>query len=141
MSSVFTKIIQGDLPARFVWRDASVVAFLSINPLTPGHTLVVPIRETDHWIDLDAGEWAHVAEVSRQIALAINDVWPSEKVALMLLGYDVPHVHAHLVATSGVGDIDFATADLDPDPAEMDDAATKIRNALTVREATGVAAA
>lgn len=138
MPSVFTRIIDGELPGRFVWRDERAVAFLSINPLTPGHTLVVPVLEADHWVDLPADAWAHVADVSHQIGQAIRDVWSPEKVALMLLGYDVPHVHAHLVATEGVGDLDFSRAEMAPDPAMMDDAAERIRSALLARGAEAV---
>lgn len=128
--TVFTRIIRGELPGRFVWRDDSAVAFLSINPLQPGHTLVVPIAEIDHWIDLPPGLWAHLSEVSYSIALTLAEVFEPAKVGMMLAGLEVPHCHVHLVPIRGVHDLDFANADPSPDPAALDMAAAQIRSAL-----------
>lgn len=130
MSTIFTKIIEGELPGRFVWRDASCVAFLSINPLKPGHTLVVPIAEVDHWVDLDPDLMAHLTEVSHRVAAAQQRIWSPTKVGLMIAGLEVPHVHLHVVPIWGVNDLDFANADPDPDPVAMDDAAAKLSAAL-----------
>ena len=130
MATVFTRIIDGELPARFVWRDDVCVAFLSINPLATGHTLVVPRREVEHWIDLDASTWAHVAEVSRTIGTALQQAYDPVKVGMMLAGLEVPHVHVHLAPITTMADLDFAQADPDPDPGEMDRAAETIRSAL-----------
>jgi histidine triad (HIT) family protein len=130
MSTVFTRIIDGELPGRFVWRDERCVAFLSINPLRTGHTLVVPIEEVDHWIDLDPDLLAHLTVVSREIAAAQQEVFAPERVGLMIAGLEVPHVHLHVVPISGVHDLDFANAQRDPDPAEMDDAAARLNEAL-----------
>ncbi|KAA0236442.1 MAG: putative HIT-like protein [Acidimicrobiales bacterium] len=131
--TVFTRIIRGELPGRFVWRDDSAVAFLSINPLQPGHTLVVPIAEIDHWIDLPAGLWAHLSEVSRSIAVTLAEVFQPVKVGMMLAGLEVAHCHVHLVPIRGVHDLDFANADPSPDPAALDAAAERIRSALRDR--------
>jgi histidine triad (HIT) family protein len=130
MATVFTRIIDGELPGRFVWRDERCVAFLSINPLRTGHTLVVPIEEVDHWIDLDPDLLAHLTVVSREIAAAQQEVFSPERVGLMIAGLEVPHVHLHVVPISGVHDLDFANAQRDPDPAEMDDAAARLNEAL-----------
>ena len=130
MPTIFTRIIEGELPGRFVWRDETCVAFLSINPLRPGHVLVVPIDEVEHWIDVEAGTWAHLMSVSRTIGAALQSAYDPEKVGLMLAGLEVPHVHVHLVPINGVHDLDFANADTDPDPAALDEAADKIRAAL-----------
>ena len=139
MPTVFTKIIDGELPGRFVWRDDTCVAFLSIAPLATGHTLVVPRQEVDHWIDLDEGSWTHVAEVSRLIGTALQRAYEPVKVGMMLAGLEVPHVHAHVVPIRSMADLDFAQADNDPDPAQMDAAAETIRSHL--RELGGRAAA
>lgn len=130
MATIFTRIIQGELPGRFVWRDDVCVAFLSINPLRPGHVLVVPIVEVEHWIDLEPGVWAHLMTVSRTIGTALQAAYNPTKVGLMLAGLEVPHVHVHLVPIDGVHDLDFANADTDPDPAALDEAAETIRAAL-----------
>jgi histidine triad (HIT) family protein len=130
MPTIFTRIIDGDLPGRFVWRDEQCVAFLSINPLRPGHVLVVPRVEVDHWLDLEGDLWAHLTAVSRTIGAALQTAFEPTKVGLMLAGLEVPHVHVHLVPIDGVNDLDFANADPDPDPAALDDAATRIRDAL-----------
>lgn len=130
MASVFTKIIDGELPGRFVWRDDLCVAFLSINPLNPGHVLVVPREETEHWIDLDLGTWEHLTRVSKAIGAALQRAYHPEKVGMMLAGLEVPHVHVHLVPINAVADLDFAQAEQDPDPAELDLAADSVRQAL-----------
>jgi diadenosine tetraphosphate (Ap4A) HIT family hydrolase len=113
VASVFTRVITGELPGRFVWRDDRVVAFLSVDPVTTGHVLVVPIAEVDHWVDLDPPLWTQVSVVSHIIA-----------------GFEVPHVHVHVFPAHGLDDIGFTKADPAPDPAVLDDAAERIRVAL-----------
>ncbi len=130
MASVFTRIIEGELPGRFVWRDERSVAFLSIAPIRPGHVLVVPIEEVDHWIDLEPDLAAHLMVVSRTIAWAQQAAFRPARVGLMIAGLEVPHTHLHLVPIGSERDLDFANADHDPDPAALDDAAERIRQAL-----------
>lgn len=130
VTSVFTKIIRGELPARFVWRDDKCVGFLSINPLKPGHTLVVPREEIDHWLDLPPDLLSHLVGVAQTIGRAQQRVWKPVKVGLMLAGLEVPHVHLHVVPIWGVHDLDFANAERDPDPASLDEAARLLREAL-----------
>jgi len=130
VASVFTRIITGELPGRFVWRDERCVAFLSINPLAKGHVLVVPIHEVDHWLDLDTELWTHVAEVSRQVGLAVQDAFEPPRVAQMIAGFEVPHVHVHVLPAADLDAMSFANAELAPDPAQLDDAAQRIRDAL-----------
>jgi histidine triad (HIT) family protein len=130
MPTIFTRIINGELPGRFVWRDDRCVAFLSINPLAPGHTLVVPRTEVDHWIDLEPDLAAHLMGVSGNVARVQQAVFAPERIGLMIAGLEVPHVHLHLVPMNGVHDLDFARAAADPDPDEMDAAAALIRDGL-----------
>ena len=130
MTTVFSRIIDGELPARFVHTDDRCVAFLSINPLRPGHTLVVPRAEVDHWIDLDPADWQHVSAVARRIATAIQRAYRPAKVAAALAGLEVPHVHVHLVPIDTMADLDFTRAEQSPDPAALDEAAAAIRAAL-----------
>jgi histidine triad (HIT) family protein len=130
-------IINGDLPGRFVWKDDRCVAFLSINPLAPGHTLVVPRQEIDHWVDADAGLLGHLTMVSRDIGAALQTAFSPIRVGMMIAGLEVPHLHIHLVPMNGVHDLDFANADPSPDPADLDAAAAAIRLALGDSGASG----
>lgn len=130
MTSVFTRIINGELPARFVWKDDQCVAFMSIAPLRQGHTLVVPRREVDHWLDLDPDVAAHLMATAQAIGKAIQGAFSPSKVGLMIAGLEVPHVHLHVSPIDGVHDLDFSNADPDPDPASLAEAAERIRTAL-----------
>ena len=130
MATVFTRIIDGELPGRFVWRDDVAVAFLSVNPLREGHVLVVPREEMDHWIDADPDTLAHLTKVSRTIARAIDEAFAPTKVGMMIAGLEVAHLHIHLVPIDGVHDLDFANAQQEPDPAALDAAAERIRAPL-----------
>jgi histidine triad (HIT) family protein len=138
MATIFSRIISGELPGRFVWRDDSVVAFMSIAPLQPGHTLVVPVAEVDHWIDLEPDLLAHLTDVSRLIGLALQEAFQPVKVGMMLAGLEVPHTHIHLVPIRGVHDLDFANADSSASGDSIEDAAQRIRDALRSMGAPGV---
>jgi histidine triad (HIT) family protein len=130
LASIFTRIIDGELPARFVWRDEQAVAFLSIEPLKPGHTLVVPRREVDHWLDLDPELAAHLMRVAQSVGRGIQRAFRPTKVGLVILGLEVRHVHLHLSPIDGMRDLDFARAERKPDPKAMDAAAERLRTAL-----------
>ncbi len=130
MPTIFSRIISGELPGRFVWRDEQCAAFLTINPLSPGHTLVVPIAEVDHWLDLDPALAAHLMTVSQTIGKALQRGFGPARVGLIIAGLEVPHTHLHLVPIDAVADLDFARAEQNPDPAALDDAAARIRDAL-----------
>lgn len=131
MASIFTMIINGDLPGRFVWRDERCVAFLTIAPLTPGHTLVVPREEVDHWLALDADLLAHLTGVSQSIGKALQHAFDPVKVGVIIAGLEVPHTHIHLVPIRNeIRDLDFANADPNPDPADLDRHAERIRASL-----------
>jgi histidine triad (HIT) family protein len=123
-------IINGDIPGRFVWQDDRAVAFLTIVPLRPGHTLVVPRDEIEQWIDLDPDLLAHLTEVSQAIGKAIDAAFQPEKVGMIIAGLEVPHVHLHVMPIDAVRDLDFANADTDPSPDSLDDAAARIRAEL-----------
>ena len=132
MSSVFTKIINGELPGRFVYRDDTVVAFLSIEPLAYGHTLVVPVEEVDKWTDLDPATWAHLNAVAHEIGNAVKDAFDAPRAGYIIAGFDVPHTHIHLFPTAKMSDYDFRSAmAMDAtDPDKMDQAAAAIRAKL-----------
>ncbi|HZF58779.1 MAG TPA: HIT family protein, partial [Rubrobacter sp.] len=130
MATIFTQIIQGGVPARFVWKDELCVAFLSINPIRSGHVLVVPREEVDHWLDLDDDMSAHLMNVSRSIGRAIQNGFQPTRVGFMIAGLDVPHLHLHLLPIDGIEDLNFENAAQDPEPAELDRAADTIRHEL-----------
>jgi diadenosine tetraphosphate (Ap4A) HIT family hydrolase len=130
MATLFTRIIEGEIPGTFVWKDDRCAAFLSIAPLAPGHTLVVPRDQIDHWIDAEDDLLAHLMSVARQLAGAMQAAFEPEKVGLMIAGLEVPHLHIHLVPMNGVRDLDFANANVDATPEELEDAANRIREAL-----------
>ena len=138
MPTIFTRIIEGELPGTFVWRDDVCVAFLSINPLKPGHALVVPRAEVDHWIDLEPEVNAHLMRVAQEIGKAQEAAFSPERVGLMIAGLEVPHVHLHVVPINGVHDLDFGNA-ATPTPEGMAEAAEQLRTALRAAGATGVA--
>ncbi len=130
MASVFTRIIAGELPAHFVWRDDRCVAFLSIEPLRPGHTLVVPRVEVDHWIDLDDGALAALMSAARTIARAQQAAYRPTRVGLLIAGLEVPHVHVHVSPIDGMRDLDFANAGPNPGDQALEAEAERIRAAL-----------
>ena len=130
MATLFTKIIEGEIPGRFVWRDDRAVVFLTIEPITPGHALVVPIAEVDHWIDLDPDLAAHLMMVARTVGRAQMQAFSPTRVGMIVAGLEVPHCHLHLVPIETEADLSFARADHHPDPAALDDAAERLRSAL-----------
>jgi histidine triad (HIT) family protein len=130
VSTLFTKIIDGDLPGRFVWRDDEVVAFLEINPVRPGHTLVVPRAEVDHWLDLPEALAGRTMAVAQAIGKAQMAAFSPTRVGLIIAGLEVPHAHLHLIPIDKEGQLSFAKADRSPAPADLDAAAERHRDAL-----------
>ncbi len=130
MTSLFTRIIRGELPARFVWQDSRCVAFLSNRPLRPGHALVVPRTEVDHWLDAEPDLLAHLTATAQIIGKAQMAAFHPERIGLMIAGLEVPHLHIHVVPIRGMHDLDFGNQDPNPDPDEMDRAAASIRQEL-----------
>jgi len=130
MATVFTRIINGEIPGTFLHRDDQCVSFLSVNPLAPGHALVVPIAEIDHWVDLPIELAAHLFAVAQRIGRAQQTALACERIGLIVAGYEVPHAHIHVVPTTHIGQFDFATAASNPDRGEMEGVAAAIRAAL-----------
>lgn len=130
MSSVFTKIIDGDIPGRFLWSDPTCVAFLTIEPLRPGHALVVPREEVDHWVDLEPEVAGHLWLVARLIGLAQREEFEPARIGLLIEGYGVPHAHLHVWPSIGTDDFNPASVDRSPDDGLMDDAARRLRDRL-----------
>lgn len=127
MPTVFSLIIAGRIPGTFVWRDERCVAFMSINPMAHGHTLVVPIEELDHWVDGDPELVAHLFEVTRIIGVAQRAAFGCERVGVILAGYEVPHTHVHVIPTNDMRELSFANAASSVDRATLEAAAEAIR--------------
>ena len=133
MATIFSRIISGELPGTFVWRDDDVVAFMSINPLARGHVLLVPVVPVDHWIDADATLCARLFEVAREIGIAQETAFDCERVGLVVAGYEVPHAHLHLIPTNSMSELSFSNAASTFDPADLEAAADAIRIQLRHR--------
>ncbi|OBA56492.1 HIT family protein [Corynebacterium sp. EPI-003-04-2554_SCH2473622] len=136
MSTVFSKVINGDLPGRFVYRSSDVVAFLSIEPLTYGHVLVVPVEEVDKWTDMAPELWARVNAVAYEIGNAVIQAFDAPRAGNVIAGFEVPHAHIHVFPARSMDDFNFANvipAD-QTDEAAMDEAAQKLRAALGTNE-------
>ncbi len=127
MPTVFSLIIAGRIPGTFVWRDERCVAFMSINPMAHGHTLVVPIEELDHWVDGDPELVAHLFEVTRIIGVAQRAAFGCERVGVIVAGYEVPHTHVHVIPTNDMRELSFANAAASVDRAALESAAESIR--------------
>ena len=130
MSSVFSKIISGELPGRFVWQDDEVVAFLTIAPVTAGHVLVVPRAEIDRWTDLDPELLSRVNHVAQIIGRAVIDGFGSQRAGYLIAGFEVPHTHVHVFPADDMSCFDLERADPNTPAQEMDAAAETIRRAL-----------
>lgn len=130
MATLFTRIIDGELPGRFVWRDELAVGFLTINPVRPGHTLVVPRLEVDHWLDLPAQLMGHLSAVAQSIGRAQLHAFAADRVGLIIAGLEVPHVHLHVLPIDNEADLDLSRAQHDPAPTDLDSAAQRLRDAL-----------
>ena len=109
-SSLFTKIIQGQIPGTFVYRDDLCVSFMTINPITAGHALVVPIEEVDEWTDLSTELNTHLFKVAAQIADAQKVAFKCARIALIIAGYEIPHCHLHLIPSNSMADLSFENA-------------------------------
>jgi diadenosine tetraphosphate (Ap4A) HIT family hydrolase len=132
MPTLFTQVISGELPGRFVWADDVAVAFLSIGPITRGHTLVVPRQEVDQWVDAEDELLAHLLSVAKRIGAAQVDEWDAPRAGLMIAGFEVPHLHVHVWPVSDLGDFGFDKVDPDPGAAVLDDTARRLREQLVV---------
>lgn len=130
MTTIFTRIINGEIPGTFVWRDDRCVAFMSINPLAHGHVLVVPIDEVDHWIDAAPELTAHLFEVTRIVGEAQLTAFAPNRIGVIIAGYEVPHTHVHVIPTNDMSELSFANAAASVDPGDLDRAAEAIREAL-----------
>ncbi len=130
MASIFTKIINGEIPGRFVYESDDVVAFLTIEPMTQGHTLVVPRAEIDQWHNIEPAAFARVMEVSQLIGKAVCRAFDADRAGVIIAGLEVPHLHVHVFPARDLSDFGFANVDRNPSPESLDEAQAKIKAAL-----------
>ena len=130
MSTVFSKILSGEWPGHFVYRDEQCAAFLSINPIQPGHALVVPVQEVSHWVDLEPEANAHLMMVAQKVGKAQMLVFAPERIGMIVAGFEVPHTHLHVVPISSEGQLSFANAARSVDQGELAAIADRLKQAL-----------
>jgi diadenosine tetraphosphate (Ap4A) HIT family hydrolase len=131
MATLFTKIINREIPGRFVYEDDEFVAFLTIAPFTQGHTLVVPRAEVDQWQDLDPAAFGRIMALSQHIGRALMQAFDAPRTGLLIAGLEVPHLHVHVFPAYTLGDFDISGANQNPTPESLDEAQTKIKDALS----------
>jgi diadenosine tetraphosphate (Ap4A) HIT family hydrolase len=129
MTTIFSRIIAGELPGTFVYRDDVAVSFLTINPIVRGHALVVPVVEVDHWLDLDDDTVAHLNVVAKKIGRAQVEAFGAPRVGLIIAGLEVPHTHLHVVPMRSMADLDFRNAS-EATPEQLAEVAAELRAAL-----------
>ncbi len=130
MSTIFTKIINGEIPAYKVAEDENYLAFLDVFPLKPGHALVIPKLENDYIFDLDDAQLAGLMVFAKKIAKGIRKVIPCKRIGVAVIGLEVPHTHIHLIPMEHVGDMNFANPKMKIAPEEMQIIAEKIRTQI-----------
>lgn len=130
MPTIFSKIVDGEIPAYKVAESNDYLAFLDINPLAKGHVLVIPKKETDYLFDMEDSEYTGLWIFAKIVALGIKKVYPCEKVGVAVVGLEVAHAHIHLVPINDVGDINFSRPKLQLTPDELADSAEAVKNAI-----------
>ena len=128
--TVFSKIIAGEIPSYKVAENDKFYAFLDINPVNWGHTLVVPKKETDYIFDIEDEELGEMMIFAKRVAKALKSAMPCRKIGVTVLGLEVPHAHIHLVPLQQEGDMDFRKKISDPDPERMKEIAEKVGDAF-----------
>ena len=130
MASIFTRIVKGEIPCHKISEDENYLAFLDINPLVKGHTLVIPKREIDYLFDLDDELLAGMTVFAKKIAHAIDQVMDCKRVGVVVLGLEVPHAHIHLIPINSLYDTEFSRPKLKLTSDELEQIAEKIRKTL-----------
>ena len=130
MASIFTQIINRQIPAHIIAEDTMCMAFLDIHPLQPGHTLVVPKQAVDYFFDLDDNVLAAILSLAKRVAIALAKIVPCVRVGMAVVGLEVPHAHLHLIPLQGAFDIDFKKQPLNYTQVELQNMAQQIRSVL-----------
>ena len=130
MTTIFSKIINGELSGRFVYEDDEVVAFLTIEPMTQGHTLVVPRAELDQWQTIEPATFSRIMSVAQLIGKAVCRAFDADRAGVIIAGLEVPHLHVHVFPTRSLSDFGFANVDRNPSTESLDEAQARIKAAL-----------
>ena len=130
MPTIFTRIINGEIPGRFVVQDDICVAFLDVRPLARGHVLVVPRDEVDHWVDLSPEVASHLMVVAQRVGSAQRKLLSPARIGMMIAGFEVPHVHVHVVPMDSRAALDFSNANPNPDQGDLDQLRTDLAGLL-----------
>lgn len=130
MSSIFSKIVRNELPSFNVYENESHIAFLDINPLKIGHTLVIPKKEIDYIFDINSKEYDDLWNFAKIVAKGMRKVIECERISIVVMGLDVPHAHIHLIPFNNINDIDFSKPKLKISNEEMQKTADLIKNAI-----------
>src|SRR6476659_3736977 len=130
MSSIFSKIVSGEIPAHKVAESSEFLAFLDINPLKMGHVLVIPKKEIDYIFDMDDELYAGLMIFAKIVAKAIKKAIPCTRIGISVIGLEVPHAHVHLILMDYIADMDFSKSKLKPTEQELSEVALKILEAL-----------
>ena len=130
MATIFTKIVNGEIPAYKIAEDDHFLAFLDINPLTKGHTLVIPKQETDYLFDLDEDAYADLQRFAHKVAKAIKPAMNCRRVGVCVIGFEVPHAHIHLIPINGMSDMNFSLPKLKLSKEEFEEVTAKIKAQL-----------
>lgn len=131
MASIFTKIINREIPAHIVAENDTALAFLDIRPLTKGHTLVIPKQEVDYLFDLDDDTYTRLNLFAKKVALGVQKSIPCERIATAVIGLEVPHAHIHLIPINKMSDANFSNPKLELSDEEMKQIADSIRTAIS----------
>jgi histidine triad (HIT) family protein len=134
MSTIFSKIISGEIPAYKVAESIDFLAFLDINPLAEGHVLVIPKQEVDYLFDLEDGLYTELQLFAKIVATAMKRVIPCIKIGVAVIGLEVPHAHIHLIPMNSVSDMNFSKPKLSFTPEQLEATAEKIKEALRIEE-------
>lgn len=130
MDTIFTKIVKGEIPCHKIAENDRYLAFLDINPLVEGHTLVIPKQQTDYIFDLDDDLLAGMSVFAKRVALAVEKACPCKRIGIAVLGLEVPHAHIHLVPINSEKDIEFSKPKLSPGSDELAETAKRIKSFL-----------
>lgn len=135
--TLFSRIISGEIPGTFVYRDDLCAAFMTISPITTGHLLLVPISEIDEWTDLPNSLITHMFVVAKNISIAQKSVFNCQRVAVIIAGYEIPHCHLHLIPTNLMADLSFDNAQIQNDRNELEKSASLIISELRRMDIAG----
>lgn len=132
MATIFSKIVAGEIPSYKVAEDEKYYAFLDINPVAPGHTLVIPKKEVDYLFDLSSEEYADLMLFARKVAKSLKNVMPCKRIGVAVMGLEVPHAHIHLIPINRESDMNFFTQKLSLPKEEMELIAAKVAHDIHI---------